>query len=141
MLGTRSQEVVDRILQSRIALLAEIIRTGSYQSIELAAIRLAEIGTKQAADTLIDLIKTHKDGEASVMLLGSVILFRNRDDYREELEALEGVEEVGEAYADLEEIDPRLFEKPFWLTVAKELEMQFEKDLRNADPDAVLYAR
>lgn len=104
MLSPKLQEIIDRIVEERIALLAELIRQGEEPNASIAAEQLSLIGTKQAAETLSELFVELKDETLAFMLLVSPF----KDDYKTLIEENLGPEAVAEACAELKDFDPRI---------------------------------
>lgn len=123
-LRQKSQEATSPILTQRIAVLVEIIRWGNDESADQAGIQLALIGTKQAAEALMNLIRKNENPDLIEILAPLVVSFPFRDEYREELEELTDKELIAAAYEEVAKLDPRLLNEPTWLTVAKALEAQ-----------------
>lgn len=130
-LSAGSQKTVDRILTERITFLTEMIRTGSTNSKNSAAIHLAMIGSRRSDQAIMDLIEEliEHDERTCIFLATTAILFSpNREDLREKIGLF--LQDVDEEYGKLLEIDPRrLAASPFWQVVAEELENESDQKL------------
>jgi hypothetical protein len=124
MLRTKSQEAADAALLPHIAELKEIVRWGNEASATIGALKLMLIGTREATEAIMDLVRTSENPEVIKMVAPLIILSPFRDEYRAELETFVEAELIADAFAWLAKFDPRVLENPTWFIVAEALEAQ-----------------
>lgn len=121
-------EVIKGVIQKRIDLLAGILAKETDDPVAaLAAIQLANIGTKEASDALMDLIE--QCGETFVQdMMIIALLFHSpfRNDYKERLMQVSGdPQDIEEAYADVTaSLSDLSGQPPLWQEVAEALKAE-----------------
>ena len=124
-------QIINEVIQKRIALLADIITAGNGESAVMAVVQLALIGTKESADALMQLIEKNVCRVHQEHLIGTLIIcspFRN--DYRERLLQIERYKElIIHMYSDAEAYDQNLFAPPLWQEIAKACVSEFIRKL------------
>ena len=124
-------QIIKGVIQKRIALLADIIATGNEESAALAAIQLAFIGTKESADTLMQLIEKKVSLMCQEDLIAALsICSPFRDQYKERLLQIERHKEhVISMYSDAKAYDQNLFAPPLWQEIAEACASEFTRKL------------
>lgn len=119
MVSPKMQRIIDQVIGERITALAALIRAQEEPNASIAAEQLSLIGTKAAADTLVELFTELEDETLAFMLLVSP----HRDDYKDLLAKSMDPEALAEAYADLGAVNTSLMTmEPLIHSIAEALE-------------------
>ncbi|OGM94232.1 hypothetical protein A2524_00995 [Candidatus Wolfebacteria bacterium RIFOXYD12_FULL_48_21] len=129
---TDPREIVNEIIQKRIAVLTGIIANkDDMESATLAVMQLGLIGTKESADALMSVAEQTSDTEMKDTIIQSLIIFSPfRNDYRERIERMcSDASDVEEAYAATTACNQRLLDPPLWQEIAEACASEFTRKL------------